>query len=158
MPELIRRLTAADASAMADLDADVFGKDAWPRGMFDTQFDIPWVTCLGVDETALDERAPAGRLAACGVITLGIEADLMTIGVREPWRRRGLATRLLNELLGAAERAGSECCFLEVRAADSGAQGLYRAAGFTAVGRRPRYYGDDDGIIMRKQFGKHVHA
>lgn len=154
----IRRLTAADAGEMARLDAEVFGKHAWPPDMFDNQFLLPWVTCLGIDANEIDPGQPAGRLAACGVITCGIESDLMTIAVREPWRRRGLATRLLDALLAEAERSGAEVCFLEVRAADAGAQELYRRAGFANVGIRRGYYGDDDGLLMRHQFSKRPHT
>ncbi|MDO5723292.1 MAG: GNAT family N-acetyltransferase [Flaviflexus sp.] len=154
----IRRLRASDAGEMAELDREVFGKDAWPPDMFDNQFLLPWVTCLGIDARELDPEQPPDRLAACGVITCGVESDLMTIAVREPWRRRGLATALLSALLAEAERQGAEVCFLEVRAADRGAQALYRRAGFTEVGIRRGYYGDDDGLLMRRQFGKRPHT
>lgn len=154
----IRRLTAADAGEMARLDVEVFGKHAWPPDMFDNQFLVPWVTCLGIDANEIDPDQSTGRLAACGVITCGIESDLMTIAVREPWRRRGLASRLLDALLGEAERSGAEVCFLEVRASDAGAQELYRRAGFTNVGIRRGYYGDDDGLLMRHQFSKRPHT
>jgi [ribosomal protein S18]-alanine N-acetyltransferase len=45
--------------------------------------------------------------------------------------------------------------FLEVRADNPVAQGLYASRGFAVVGRRPRYYQPDgvDAIVMRLETG-----
>lgn len=93
-----------------------------------------------------------GRLAAAGMLGLGIEAELLTISVRPEHRRKGLASQIITELLRLAD--GAEACFLEVRASDDGARSLYEGLGFYEVGRRRGYYRDEDAVVMRKDFGK----
>ena len=93
-----------------------------------------------------------GRLAAAGMLGLGIEAELLTISVRPEHRRKGLASQIITELLRLAD--GAEACFLEVRASDNGARSLYNGLGFYEVGRRRGYYRDEDAVVMRKDFGK----
>ncbi|AZN28865.1 GNAT family N-acetyltransferase [Flaviflexus salsibiostraticola] len=136
----MRRLGPADAEAFAALDRDIFGPDAWPEGIIADQLAHERIVALGIDgEHGLD---------AAGMLGLGIEAELLTVSVRPERRRQGLAGAIVRGLLDLAE--GAESCFLEVRAADEGAQRLYRELGFYEVGRRHRYYRDDDAVVMRK--------
>ena len=37
---------------------------------------------------------------------------------------------------------------LEVRPSNAAARTLYRSLGFRETGRRPRYYGDEDALLM----------
>ncbi|MPZ26329.1 MAG: GNAT family N-acetyltransferase [Micromonosporaceae bacterium] len=62
------------------------------------------------------------------------------VGVRPPWRRRGLAGALLVRMLSAAGRAGRPWTWLRVDADSStGAVGVYRRAGFTVESRSVSY-------------------
>ncbi len=62
------------------------------------------------------------------------------VGVRKPWRRRGLAAALLTEALTAAADAGRTHAALGVDAASStGAVGVYERAGFTVESRAVTY-------------------
>lgn len=138
----MRRLGRSDAAAFAALDKDVFGAEAWPAGVIEDQLSFPGIVAIGVDgEDGLD---------AAGMLGLGIEAELLTVSVRPHRRREGIATALIKELLDHAE--GAESCFLEVRAGDEGARALYERIGFYEVGRRHRYYRNEDAIVMRKDF------
>ena len=75
---------------------------------------------------------------------------VVSIAVREPYRRRGIATRLLMEAMrnGRDEYHASEC-FLEVRVSNTPAIRLYEKLGFVAVKRNTRYYIDgEDAQVM----------
>jgi ribosomal-protein-alanine N-acetyltransferase len=81
---------------------------------------------------------------------VGAEAELESIGVEAARQRRGVGTRLLEALAGELLGAGAEELFLEVRASNQRALGLYRRAGFVETGRRARYYADpvEDAVLM----------
>ena len=84
-----------------------------------------------------------------GVMFVADEAHVTNIAVHPEHRRRGLASRMLVEMAGAAIRRGCLAWTLEVRASSTGAQELYRAFGFVPAGIRARYYeGTEDAIVM----------
>ena len=58
------------------------------------------------------------------------------LAVQPDHRRRGIATRLLREVIGEAERAGGAGVALDVGAANRAAIAVYRSVGFEVVGRR----------------------
>jgi [ribosomal protein S18]-alanine N-acetyltransferase len=85
----------------------------------------------------------AARLAAN-------ELHINNVAVRPEYRRRLIGRALLQRLLAEGKRANASAAFLEVRAGNSLAQGLYESCGFRAVGRRRNYYVDpmEDALIM----------
>ncbi len=78
------------------------------------------------------------------------DAHIVSIAVREEYRRRGLGELLLIGAVEMAVRRGQQVVTLEVRASNDAAQGLYRKYGFTQTGLRRRYYADnhEDAVIM----------
>jgi len=75
---------------------------------------------------------------------------VVSIAVREPYRRRGIASALLREAMrnGSAEYRATEC-FLEVRVSNEPAIRLYEKLGFSKVRRSPGYYMDgEDAWVM----------
>lgn len=100
-----------------------------------------WGACLGC------------RL--CGYISVfmaGGEMEVVNLAVRIEHRRQGLGGALLDRALAQARACGIERVFLEVRASNEAALALYAKAGFLAVGRRTRYYPDnnEDALVLRK--------
>lgn len=77
------------------------------------------------------------------------EAEILTIAVLPPWRRRGVGARLLDAAMDASRRAGGRTMFLEAAADNVAALGLYASRGFARVGLRKGYYGGVDGVTMR---------
>lgn len=67
-------------------------------------------------------------------------------------RRHGIGAALLEALVAAAaDDPALGAVVLEVRADNTAARTLYAAAGFTADGRRPRYYPDgEDALLLRR--------
>jgi ribosomal-protein-alanine N-acetyltransferase len=78
------------------------------------------------------------------------EGHISTIAVRPDWRGHGLGEWMLVVLMDAAILRGAEELTLEVRVSNHVAQSLYRKYAFAEVGRRKRYYHDnnEDALIM----------
>lgn len=78
------------------------------------------------------------------------EGHISTIAVHPEWRGHGLGEWMLVALIDAAILRGAEELTLEVRVSNYVAQSLYRKYAFAEVGRRKRYYHDnnEDALIM----------
>jgi ribosomal-protein-alanine N-acetyltransferase len=78
------------------------------------------------------------------------EVHIATIATHPDYRRQGIAKKLLAYTLQSAMREGAQSSFLEVRESNSSAQDMYRKFGYVEVGRRKRYYrdNDEDAILM----------
>lgn len=85
------------------------------------------------------------------------EAELLTIAVHPDARRKGTGRKLLSGLINQTAARGASALFLEVSARNDSAIALYRAAGFSEVGRRKAYYSDGaariDALVMRLEIG-----
>ena len=80
-------------------------------------------------------------------IKLDGESELYRIAVLPEYRKQGIAKELLARF---SEKCGG-AVFLEVRSKNTAAIKLYESAGFTEIGRRSKYYGDDDAVIYKYQ-------
>jgi ribosomal-protein-alanine N-acetyltransferase len=141
---MIRPARAADAGALAALELDVFGSDAWSPAQVEAEL-------AGATRRVVVAEAD-GRVIGYGSISVaGDVADLTRIVVAESTRRTGVASALLAALHDAAARAGAERMLLEVAASNSGALALYRAHGYFEISRRRGYYatGDDALVLAR---------
>lgn len=80
------------------------------------------------------------------------QGDLLNIAVNSLQRRKGYGSLLLREILQRGEQGGLKHIYLEVRASNSAALGLYERLGFKRIGLRKDYYrahsGREDGISM----------
>lgn len=93
------------------------------------------------------KRQVVGVFSAFVVID---EVQIDNVAVVERLRRRGIASRLLEEGVAIASQRGARNAFLEVRSANLPARLLYERHGFTVSGTRRDYYQDpaDDALIM----------
>ena len=94
---------------------------------------------------------PRDRVAGfVGIWLIADEAHVVSIGVRDSERRRGVGELLLIGAFKEARRLGAKKLTLEVRKSNQPARSLYRKYGFLDVGVRKRYYMDngEDAIIM----------
>lgn len=89
-------------------------------------------------------------LGFIGMWLLVGEAHVVTVAVRDAYRRIGIGERLLIACLEMARDYGMEVVTLEVRRSNEAAQQLYEKYGFNRVGLRVRYYTDnhEDAVIM----------
>jgi ribosomal-protein-alanine N-acetyltransferase len=78
------------------------------------------------------------------------EAHIATLCVHPDYRGRGISREILAVALMESIQQGAHLATLEVRANNLIAQALYRRFRFEILGRRPRYYRDnnEDALIM----------
>jgi [ribosomal protein S18]-alanine N-acetyltransferase len=78
------------------------------------------------------------------------EAHIVSIAVRETYRRKGLGELLLIGSVEMALRRECQVVTLEARVSNDAAIALYDKYGFNEVGLRRRYYSDngEDAVIM----------
>ena len=78
------------------------------------------------------------------------ESHITNIAVREDARGCGLGKRLTADLLQILSNLGASYATLEVRVSHIRAQNLYKSLGFVSVGKRKRYYEDnnEDAFLM----------
>jgi ribosomal-protein-alanine N-acetyltransferase len=141
MTPLVRPMTPADVAAVADLETEAFA-DPWPPAVFFEELALP-----GRAYVVAEDGGPV--VAYGGIMLIDEDAHVMTIAVHPTRRREGLGTRVMLALFDSALERGARHLTLEVRESNHAATKLYERFGFSAVGRRPRYYQDDeDAIIM----------
>jgi ribosomal-protein-alanine N-acetyltransferase len=115
----------------------------WSLAMFVLELSKPSSVCLAAVDAETGELV--GYLVLARYDTVW---HLMNIAVDPPAQCRGIARRLLAEMI---ERTGSDEQYtLEVRTSNERAIRLYQHFGFRSAGRRPRYYRDtgEDALIM----------
>jgi [ribosomal protein S18]-alanine N-acetyltransferase len=99
---------------------------------------------------AAEGSEPAGFIL---VRDLGTECEILSLGVLPRWRRRGIASSLIDAAIAETRGRAIPSLVLEVALDNEPARALYEAVGFVAVGRRPRYYrrpdGRADALILR---------
>ena len=90
---------------------------------------------------------------ACALY-VGDSADIGSICVAEPFRRRHIADVMLGGIIELLLKKKIVKVWLEVRESNLPAQSLYLSLGYLPVGRRPRYYERpvEDAILMTKYF------
>jgi ribosomal-protein-alanine N-acetyltransferase len=141
---VIERAVATDAAAIADLEARCLGADAWSPALVEEGVagTLPTVSYLVARED---------RIVGYAVVSVaGDIAELQRIAVYPAYRRRGLATALLDAVVEAGRRGGADRLLLEVRSDNAAALACYAAAGFVEIDRRPRYYADGGtAVVMR---------
>ncbi len=99
------------------------------------------------EEPAVSNEYVAGF---AGFWIMAEEAHIVSIAVREAYRRQGIGELLLISLIDLAIELEARLITLEVRVSNTIAQNLYRKYGFGQVGVRRGYYTDnkEDGVLM----------
>ncbi len=135
-----RPMVERDIPAVLALERSVF-RVPWTEEMLREEVAAPGRTYLVVD-------GDVGVTAYGGLMVLDTEAHIMTIAVDESHRRDRLATHLLLTLIDVALDNGAQHLTLELRVSNEAALRLYQKFGFAPVGIRPRYYADEDALVM----------
>jgi ribosomal-protein-alanine N-acetyltransferase len=83
----------------------------------------------------------------CGIHIIYNEGHIMNVAVLPDFRKQGIGRGLLETVF---MQTGLPFYTLEVRVSNDDAISLYKTLGFVMLGKRPRYYGDEDALIMWK--------
>ena len=138
-----------DRQALVTLEQEIFPEDPWTTGMIAQELSSGRSVYFGV--CVNDDAVAAPVLCGYAGIAVGIDADVMTMGVLPDFRGRGLGRVLMDALIDVARRWGSERVFLEVRESNAAAISLYENSGVEVVGRTKGYFRNprEDALNMR---------
>ena len=137
----------ADLDAIVELEAESF-TNPWSRETLVWELqnsDVTRIYLLRDNDGVI--------LAFCVCWVIFDELHINTLAVAPAARRQGLATTLLEHVLGEAVAAGATKATLEVRASNLAAINLYERLGFHVAARRPNYYTkpEEDGLILWRE-------
>lgn len=120
----------------------------WTREMYEAELRNLAITRIFVIRTG--ECAVAGY---CAARIVARELHINNLAIRPEYRRRRLATILLEQVLGAAQAEGGERATLEVRRSNHAARALYEGLGFRVRGIRRDYYAEpvEDALILWRE-------
>jgi [ribosomal protein S18]-alanine N-acetyltransferase len=147
MSVVLRPMSLHDISAVAVLEQDLFGVEAWSPELLAGEVTADPVSRYYL--VAEDEGMVTGYGGL--VAQPGGQADVVTLAVAADRWGEGIGSALLDGLLAEADRRGCTEIFLEVRVDNDRAQRLYRRRGFTDIGIRRGYYqpSGTDALVMR---------
>jgi ribosomal-protein-alanine N-acetyltransferase len=131
-------MEARDLPSVMEIDALSLPRP-WSAAIWRGELGSPYALYLVVE----DSGEVFGHIGVRHVLG---ELHITTIAVRPEYRRRGHARALIDAALAAYPHASH--VHLEVRPTNVEAIALYESLGFLETGRRPRYYGDEDAVLM----------
>jgi len=146
----IRALTLSDLNDIEEIEYRSYDTP-WSRSMFAGELAKPASLCLGAFE--------GEQLGGYLIVSRYVDAwHIMNIAVSPDFRRRGVATALLERLFELTDDRSRRGYTLEVRVSNDGAIRLYERLGFTARGIRRGYYTDnrEGALIMLREPGEQV--
>jgi ribosomal-protein-alanine N-acetyltransferase len=131
-------MSLSDLRAVMEIDASSLPKP-WSAGIWRSELESPFGLYLVLEKG--DEIV--GQIGVRSVLD---ELHITTVAVHPEHRRRGHARAMIRAALSAYPDA--RLVHLEVRPTNATAKTLYTSLGFRETGRRPRYYGDEDALLM----------
>ena len=137
---LLRPMEASDLASAIEVDTLCLPRP-WSEAIWREELESPFALYLVLEEEG-------EILAQIGVRYLADELHVTTLAVRPEHRRQGYARALLEAALGAFPEARR--VHLEVRPSNVPARSLYEGLGFVTTGRRRRYYGNEDALLMTR--------
>ena len=141
----LRRLETHDLDAVETIERKSY-PTPWSRSMFDAELRKPSSLALGA--------FTADELLGYAFVSRYVDAwHVMNVAVANAYRRRGIASALLERLFDVTATDPKRGYTLEVRVSNTGAIRLYEQLGFEARGVRRGYYTDnrEDALIMWRE-------
>ena len=174
LPYGLRPMAWDDVDQVSDIEREAF-PTLWPGTSYRREMrnrQAEYSVCVHQDERVLLPARPPKRnlldwlrrrrqepqpgkeeallLGYVGQWYMAGEAHIVSIAVREGFRRQGVGELLLIGSVEMALRRDAQVVTLEVRVSNAPAIALYEKYGFKQVGLRRRYYADngEDAYIM----------
>lgn len=142
----ITKMTIEDVPEIAALE-----KVCFSAGWSEKSFRDEMSNRLAIYHVARDNGKCIGY---AGFWNVSGEGGITNVAVLPEYRRKGVGSKLITEMIKTAETLKLDLLTLEVRKSNTAAQGLYSKFGFEIIGERKRYYSDngEDAYIMTKAF------
>lgn len=142
----IEKMTAEQLEEIAQLEKNCF-VHPWSRQSLESELANENSLFL----TAIDDNKVVGYIGMNVVVD---EGYIFNVAVDENYRKRGIGSALIGELVTFCKK--NNLCFLtlEVRESNENARSLYSKFGFIKVGERKNYYKEpvEDAVLMTKYF------
>ena len=140
---IVRRAGGDDVDRIAEMEKVCFPEEPWSRDMVAAEFS-------GLNPTRYFAAEEDGVIVAyAGIWVIPPEGYITNVAVLPECRRRGIASRVLRQMIDECLAEGVTDITLEVRVSNAPAIALYRSFGFEEAGVRRRYYQDgEDALIM----------
>ena len=142
----IKRLSEENAAAVAEIEKICFSHP-WSEKTVASEMKSGFADFFG----AFSEDKLAGYI---GGRTIAGETEIFNVAVSPEFRRNGIAGSLIEKFIEAVREKETNVIFLEVRASNLAAIGLYEKKGFVFCGIRKDYYSDprENALLMRLAF------
>ena len=133
-------------SALAQLERECFS-DPWSEKALTEELSNP----NAVFRVALIDGEVAGYVGMLHVLD---EGDICNVAVFDRFRRKGVASALIQNLVDYGVENQLSFITLEVRESNIGAQKFYETMGFETIGVRKNFYDNpkEHAILMNKTF------
>ncbi len=141
----VSRMKLDDLDDVMEIEKNAFTMP-WSRWMFEREL------TGGSDRSRyLVARSDSEIVGYIGFwLAMNDEAHIVTIAVRDDFRRKGVASMLIASALTLAVHLDSDKATLEVRVSNTSAQKLYQKFGFETIAIRRNFYSDtgEDAYVM----------
>ncbi|MDO4484306.1 MAG: ribosomal protein S18-alanine N-acetyltransferase [Clostridia bacterium] len=140
---IIRRMTLLDLDEVLEIENITF-TPPWSRTSFEQELTRNVAARYLVAE--LDGKV----IGYGGAWVILDESHITNIAVHPDYRGHGYGKQLTQALMQYLSNLGAAYSTLEVRVSNITAQNLYKANGFISIGKRKRYYEDnnEDAFLM----------
>lgn len=145
MNVFIRKMQQGDIAKIMEIESVSFGNYHWSEASFASEIKSQYGHYFTMMEKDTDKL-----IGYCGFWEIFDEAHVTTIAIRPEYRKRRLAEFLLQKMIETGYENALKWFTLEVRVSNIPAVRLYEKYTFDTLGRRKRYYQDnnEDALIM----------
>lgn len=143
----IKRLRREDVADVAELERKIFS-DAWSERAILETLDQKQTMLLA----AYEDKKMIGYVILYYVLEDG---EIARIAVADGYRRQGVATLMLREMVILCRDIGVSKILLDVRESNAAAYAFYERRGFVRDGIRKNFYSDpvENAILMSLEIG-----
>jgi len=148
----IEKMSGADLPEIMKIERASF-RAPWSEALFRQELEFALSRSLVAKSMGEGGRETVGYIVYWLVFD---EIHVNNLAVRSDFKRKGIASRLVEAALGKAFAEGAIRCTLEVRVSNEAARRLYEKFGFVVRGVRPRYYAEngEDALVMWADLSK----
>lgn len=137
----IRDFEPGDMGKILEIERGAF-KDPYPRSL------LEHIHNLHPDGFMVAEIGGEVVGYIIGVMRWGGTGHVLAVAVSPPYRRRGVGSSLMINMMDRLRRKGANSIRIEVRASNKAAQSFYRKLNFKQRKMVPGYYSDGEAAIL----------